>query len=168
MSAKQILRYAGQALAYAAFIGVIGYFSTSPAYVHFPADQALIRLSLRHAGALKDKCRERSDAELAQLAPNMRMRLDCSRGRSPVRVQLEIDGRILYQETLQPSGLSHDGASTVYRRIPVSVGQHTLVASLNDNGGTGPSYTNKTTLTLQPAQVLVIDFKAGADGFLFK
>lgn len=168
MNVKPILRYAGQVMAYAAFIGVIGYFSTSPAYIHFPADQALIRLSLRHAGQLKDKCRERSDAELAQLAPNMRLRMDCSRGRSPVFVQLALDGKALYQETLQPSGLSHDGASTVYRRIPVSAGRHELVASLNDNGGTGPSYTNKVTLTLQPAQVLVIDFKAGANGFLFK
>lgn len=168
MNAKQILRYAGQALAYAAFAGVIGYFSTSPAYVHFPADQALIRLSLRHAGQLKDKCRERSDAELAQLAPNMRLRMDCSRGRSPVRVQLEMDGKALYQETLLPSGLSHDGASTVYRRLPVSAGRHEFVATLNDNGGAGDTYTSKTTLTLLPAQVLVIDFKAGADGFLFK
>ena len=168
MNAKQILRYAGQAMAYAAFAGVIGYFSTSPAYVHFPADQALIRLSLRHAGQLKDKCRERSDAELAQLAPNMRLRMDCSRGRSPVRVQLEMDGKALYQETLQPSGLSRDGASTVYRRLPVSAGRHEFVASLNDNGGAGDTYTSKTTLTLLPAQVLVIDFKAGAAGFLFK
>lgn len=168
MNVKQLLRYVGQALAYAAFAGVIGYFSTSPAYVHFPADQALIRLSLRHAGQLKDKCRERSDAELAQLAPNMRLRMDCSRGRSPVRVQLEMDGKALYQETLQPSGLSHDGASTVYRRLPVSAGRHEFVATLNDNGGAGDTYTSKTTLTLLPAQVLVIDFKAGADGFLFK
>jgi hypothetical protein len=168
MSPRQLLRYAGQALAYAAFAGVIGYFSTSPAYVHFPADQALIRLSLRHAGQLKDKCRERSDAELAQLAPNMRTRLDCTRGRSPVVVRLVMDGKALYEETLQPSGLSHDGASTLYRRIPVATGRHELVATLNDNGGSGATYANKATLTLLPAQVLVIDFKAGADGFLFK
>ena len=168
MNAKQILRYAGQATAYAAFIGVLGYFSTSPAYQHFPPDQALIRLSLRHAGQLKEKCRERSDAELAELAPNMRIRMDCSRGRSPVIVQLQMDGKALYQETLQPSGLSRDGSSTLYRRLPVSTGRHEFVATLNDNGGTGATYTSKATLTLLPAQVLVIDFKAGADGFLFK
>jgi hypothetical protein len=168
MKAKQILRYAGQGMAYAAFAAAIGYFSTSPAYQHFPPDQALIRLSLRHAGQLKEKCRERSDAELAELAPNMRTRMDCSRGRSPVVVQLAMDGKAMYRETLQPSGLSRDGASTVYRRLPVSAGRHAFVATLNDNSGTGDTYTSRATLTLRPAQVLVIDFKAGADGFLFK
>ena len=98
----------------------------------------------------------------------MRTRMDCSRGRSPVVVQLQMDGNTLYRETLQPSGLSGDGAATVYRRLPVSAGRHEFVATLNDNGGAGNTYTSKATLTLLPAQVLVIDFKAGADGFLFK
>ncbi len=50
----------------------------------------------------------------------------------------------------------------------MSTGRHEFVATLNDNGGAGATYTSKATLTLLPAQVLVIDFKAGADGFLFK
>jgi hypothetical protein len=50
----------------------------------------------------------------------------------------------------------------------VSAGRHAFVATLNDNSGTGDTYTSRATLTLRPAQVLVIDFKAGADGFLFK
>lgn len=168
MNAGSLLRYAGQGIAYAAFAGVIGYFSSAPAYRHFPEDQALIRLSLRHAGQHKDKCRERSDAELAKLAPNMRSRMDCARERSPVIVQLELDGAELYRVALQPSGLSRDGAASLYRRIPVSAGRHNLVARLNDSGAAGYTYTSQETVVLKPAQVLVIDFKAGADGFVFR
>lgn len=168
MIARALRRYLGQALAYAAFGGAIAYLSTSPAYVHFPDDQAMIRLSFSHAGQRREKCRQRSAEELAQLAPNMRTPLDCARERASVAIRFEMDGRLLYAETLAPSGLSRDGASTVYRRIPVPAGSHRLLAQLGDGADGGFNYQREEVLILKPAQVVVVDFKADAGGFIFR
>ena len=57
---RTALRYGAQALLYAAFVAVIGYFSTSPSYEHLAPGDALLKVSLTHAGARKQACRERS------------------------------------------------------------------------------------------------------------
>lgn len=76
----KVLRYLLQALLYGAFIAVLGYFSTSPAYRHLPPDQALVKLSFTHAAQRKGECRTRTPEELAKLPPNMRIAQDCPRG----------------------------------------------------------------------------------------
>ena len=81
--------YPLQALCYAAFIAVVGYFATSPPYVHLPAGDALVKLSFQHAGERKEACRERTPEELAKLAPNMRAASVCARERVPVEVALK-------------------------------------------------------------------------------
>ena len=53
------MAWLGQALLYALFALIIGYFSNSPAYRHLPADQALIKLSFSHQGKLISECRRR-------------------------------------------------------------------------------------------------------------
>ena len=73
------ISYPLQALCYAAFVAFVGYFSTSPSYVHLPAGEALVKLSFQHAGQRKVPCRERTPEELAKLAPNMRAAQDCRR-----------------------------------------------------------------------------------------
>ncbi len=57
--------YGLQAVCYAAFMTVVGYFSTSPAYKHLPPGDAVVKLSFQHAGQRKEACRERSAEELA-------------------------------------------------------------------------------------------------------
>src|SRR6185437_5998397 len=89
---KNIVRYAAQAVLYAAFVAVVGYFSNAPAYEHLPPNDALLRLSLSHAGARKEACHQRSAEELAKLAPNMRAQSVCPRERAPVVVDVELDG----------------------------------------------------------------------------
>ena len=168
MNIRQIFRYIGQALAYGAFVAFIGYFSILLVYQHFPADHALIRLSLSHAGQLKDLCRERSDEELARMAPNMRTPMECSRERSPVEVQIEVDGKQVYHDVLQASGLSKDGPSSVYRRIPLKVGTYRIVARLSDDSSGKYNHSLEKTVTLNPAQVMVIDFKTATNGFTFR
>ena len=61
-----------QAALYAPLMLLIGYFSSAPVFVHLPANEALLRLSIAHAGERKLACRERSQEELAKLPPNMR------------------------------------------------------------------------------------------------
>lgn len=161
--------WAGQALLYAAFAAFIGYFSTSPAYRHLAPDQALIKLSFSHHGQRVVECRQRTPEELAKLPPNMRSAEDCSRERSPVRVEIDLDGAPLYRHTVPPSGLRKDGASTVYQRFPVAAGEHKLAVRLSDTvRAPGFNFVRDQTVTLAPSQVLVIDFSAEKGGVTFQ
>ena len=159
-------RFLGQAALYGAFALAIGYFSTAPAYTHLAPDQALLKLSFSHGAQRVGECRDRSDEELAQLPPNMRIRQDCPRERAPVVVELEMDGAPLYRESLPPSGLSRDGSASVYRRFVVPAGTHHLSARLADNAKGEFNYRAEKTLTLAPAQIAVVEFHAPA-GFQF-
>jgi len=162
-------RYSRQAVLYGLFALAIGYFATAPAVVSLPADQALIKVSFSHAGRVKGECRQRSAAELAGLSPNMRVPLDCPRERSPVTVELELDGRTIYRAELPPSGLARDGASSVYRRFPVDTGRHVLRARLKDDVRVGNfNHERAAEVVLAAGQVFVIDFNLRAGGFIFK
>ena len=176
-------RIVGQAVLYGLFIAFVGYFSTSPAYVHMAPDRALIKLSFSHPGQPKAPCRERSAEELARLAPNMRIARDCARERSPVAIEFALDGRVHYRELLPPTGFKHDGASTLYRRLSVPAGTHRIEVRLKDDVkeimntiGAGAAhvrlsdynYAKQAEITLAPGQVFVIDFNARQGGFIFK
>lgn len=163
-----MIRYAAQGALYAAFVAVIGYFSDSPAYQHLSPGDALLKLSLSHAGARKEPCRERSADELAKLAPNMRAQTSCPRERSPVTVEIVLDDTPLFRVAAPPSGLAKDGASTIYRRVPVAAGTHRIGARLAD-GPTGAfTFVRETTIDLAPGRVVVIDFDAAQGGFIFR
>ena len=81
---KTWARYAGQMAAYAAFIALLGYFATAPAYRPVDPEAAMIKLSFIHVGQRKVECRKMSPEEIALLPPNMRLTLDCPRERLPV------------------------------------------------------------------------------------
>jgi hypothetical protein len=160
--------YPLQAVCYAAFIAVVGYFATSPPYVHLPAGEALVKLSFQHAGERKEPCRERTPEELAKLAPNMRAASVCTRERVPVEVEIEMDGKPLFAAVLPPSGLSRDGASTIYRRVAVPAGTHRVVAKMKDAPAPGFGHVAERTIDLKPGRVLVIDFDTKEGGWVFR
>jgi hypothetical protein len=164
----RLFQYLGQAIAYALFAVVVGYFATQPAYTHLDPEKAQIKLSFGHAGQHTTECRRLTQEELNQLAPNMRRPLDCPRGRLPVLIELELDGELLYREALPPSGLAGDGVSTAYKTFPVDPGPHRLVARLRDSKRTeGFDHEKASTITLSPQQNFVIDFHPSRGGFLF-
>ncbi len=163
------LRYMGQGLFYALFMGMIGYFSTSPAYTHLPPDETLIKLSFKHAGQLKGDCRERTPEEIAQLPVYQRKGTKvCPRERADVVVDLEMDGKQLYHEVLRPTGWAHSSNSNIYRRIPVKAGVHILKARLKDDAGNDYNYTHEETVNLAPGRIMVIDLKSATGEFIFR
>lgn len=157
-----------QVPAYAAFAAFIGYFSSAPAYRHLDPGMAVLKLSFMHAGERKHACHERTAAELAKLAPNMRAALDCPRERSDVKVEVEMDGRVLYRISARPSGLRHDLPSTVYRRLDVPAGRHVFRARLADTADGAFRHQSEATVDLAPGRVLVIDYVASRKGFEFR
>jgi hypothetical protein len=126
-----------------------------------PPGVALLKLSFSHAGARKEACHERTPEELAKLAPNMRAQTVCPRERVPVTVEVALDGKPLFRVVAPPAGLAKDGASTVYRRVPVPAGRYRVTARLSDVPGGEFNHSADTTVELAPGHVLVIDFDAG-------
>jgi hypothetical protein len=160
--------YALQAVCYVAFVAVVGYFATSPPYVHLPAHQALVKLSFQHAGQRKEACRERTAEELAKLAPNMRAASVCPRERVPLVVEVDMDGKPLFALTAPPTGLARDGAATVYRRVAIPAGKHRFAARMKDAANGGFGFDAERTLDVGSGRVVVIDFDAKEGGWVFR
>lgn len=153
------LGWLGQLVLYGAFAVVVGVFSRWPDYQHLASDQALVKLSFNHQGKPVSDCRRPSAEELAKLPPNMRAPMVCPRERSPITVELDVDGAPVLRHVARPSGLSRDGASAVYHRMQVPAGTHHLAVRLKDDvRASGFGFTREATVTLKPAQILVIDF----------
>ena len=153
------LAWAGQVLLYALFALVIGVFSGWPPYRTLASDQALIKLSFSHTGKPVSDCRPQTPEELAKLPPNMRAPLRCPRERSPIVVELDVDGAPVFRHAAMPSGLSKDGASSVYHRLALAAGVHRVAVRLKDDArSTGFDHVREDSVTLAPAQILVIDF----------
>lgn len=161
-------RFVGQGVAYLLFALAVGYFATDPVYTPVKKDDALIRLSFSHAGQLKEPCREMTPEEMAKLPPNMRRAVECPRERLPVVVELWLNGKLIYDDVLLPSGLWKDGASYAYARFPVPAGAYHLVARLRDSARTeGFDYQQEADIELAPLQSYVIDFRGETGGFIF-
>lgn len=162
-------RLVGQLLAYLIFAGAVGWLAQAPPYVAASPTSAQIKLSLNHAGARKVQCKHLSAQELADLPANMRSdTMNCPRERVAVRVQLELDGRFLVDESVEPTGLWHDGPSVVYRRLAVTPGRHHLIVRLADGAqGSAFNYTRSVQIELAERQSFVVDFRSDLGGFVF-
>ena len=165
-SASTPLGWLAQALLYGLFALFIGVFSSWPPYRHLASDQALIKLSFNHQGKPVSECRRATEQELAKLPPNMRAPLDCPRERSPVRVTVALDGRLLLDETLPPTGVARDGAASLYRRIAVPAGRHSLRVTLDDDLRRPGEDARAQTVDLADGQVLTIDYRPRRGGIV--
>jgi hypothetical protein len=161
------LRIAAQFALYVPLMAILAYFSTEPRFSMVAPDEALVRVSFIHATQRREACRERSAEELAKLAPNMRASQDCPRERSPLLVELELDGKLVLRREVQPSGLRHDGNVAVYQRMALPAGRHRIVARLRDRAQGEFNYAKDETLELAGGRVLIIDFNAARGGFEF-
>jgi hypothetical protein len=161
-------RLAAQLALYLPLMAILGYFSTEPRFSVVGPGEALVRVSFIHSTERKEKCRNRSAEELAKLAPNMRAALDCPRERSDVKVEVEMDGRVLYSISARPSGLRHDLPSSIYRRLDVPAGRHVFRARLADTADGAFRRESQATVDLAPGRVLVIDYVASRGGFEFR
>ena len=163
-----LVKFTGQGIVYAAIAALLGFFADSPAYRHFDDDKAQLTLSLAHSGKHVRDCRRLTAAEIAALPPNMRKPVDCPRGRLPVLVEIELNGRTIVRESVPPSGLFGDGPSQVYKNFVIPSGSYTLVARLRDSAREeGFDYQREAQVVIAPRQRVVIAFRADAGGFDF-
>ena len=164
-----VAAWTGQALLFAAFALVIGVFSRWPVYHHLGPDQAVIKVSFAHTGKPVSDCRPLSAEELAKLPPHMRAPMRCPRERSPVTMEVDIDGQAVLRRTANPSGLSRDGASSMYQRVQVAAGEQRIAVRMKDDvRHPGFTHQREATVKLKPAQILVIDFDAEQGGITLR
>ena len=162
------VRFVLQLALYVPLMALVGWFSTRPAFHVIAADQALLRVSFVHGAERKQACRQRTAEELAKLAPNMRAALDCPRERATVKVEIEVDGNIVLDRELPPTGLQRDGAVALSYRLPVAAGRHRVVGRLQDRPEGGFNYAAERTVDLAPGSMLIIDFSPEHGGFVFR
>jgi hypothetical protein len=114
-------------------------------------------------------CRERSAEELKRLPANMRSERICPRARAPVRVRVEIDGRIWVDETQSARGIAKDGPVMVYHRLPIPAGNHRLRVLIAD----GPDadafqHVQDASVRVPPGKMLTIDFDSQRGGIVLR
>lgn len=162
-----IFKWGGQAVVYAGMALWLGYFANMPVYTHLDPELALIKLSVLHSAQRKGECRKRTQEELDALNPNMRKPYDCPRERLPIHIELLLDGKVVYDEVLQPAGLSKGSQTRAYRRIPATPGEHELTVRMVDSARTdGYDYSAAARVRLDAGHIFVVDFRAEDGGFL--
>jgi hypothetical protein len=168
-SMREALRYAGQAIFYTLVAAAIGYLSSRPYYAALAENSAQIKLSFSHGASRQEACRRLTYEEIMKLERSERRPNTCARQRTSVRTQLVIDGRIIYDAVLEPTGLWGDGPARTYQKFIVPAGRHTVEARMRDSVRTvGFDYENRATLDLRSGQNLAVDFAADAGGFTFR
>jgi len=122
---RNLRRAAGVALALAVTISIAA-LSRLPYTAAADAEHALIRLSWRTPGAYVEECRRLSAEELERLPAHMRREEVCEGRVLPYRLHVLINGRVVYDELVRPSGAREDRPLYVYRDLPVRAGDYSV------------------------------------------
>jgi len=158
-----------QFLLYSVFAVVVGYFSLSPGYRYGSPELASVRLSLSHAADRVEECVKLTPQQINDRALAGDPLNECARERLPLTVELDIDGARVLQVTATPSGLWNDGPSSVYERLDVEPGTHTMTVRLRDSArADGWDYEKSESVTLEPGRYFTITFRAETGGFTFR
>ncbi len=158
-----------QAIAYGVFAVVVGVFSVWPSHRLIGAEQSIVSLTFSHAGQRLLACTTLSAEELQNLPPNMRIATDCPRERHGVMVTFNVDGKVVYQQSISPSGLWKDGESTVYKRLLLDAGEHSMFIGMRDSGpGNGFDFEQQTVMNLRAGQHVVVEFDQTQQEFVFR
>jgi len=165
-SAKRLIL---QILNYAVFMGLVWYFSFMPSYVRLAPDESMITLSLSHAGELVEECRRMSQEEMAKLPPNMRVPMECPRERSPVSIEVLLDDKPVITEVVDPPGLYKDQGVDIYQSVRIPAGDYRLEVRMNDSvRAEGLTHRHEQSISLVPAQLLVIQFHSSTGDFVIR
>lgn len=149
-------------------VGLTALLAGGPPYRHLAADQSVIKVSVRHSGVVLGECRSLSADELARLPANMRAPLECPRERSPLVLQLDLDGHTVIDAEVAAQGLHADGRATLYRRLVVPAGPVRVDVRLKDDVREATfAYHDSFETDLAPGRALIVDFDPSTGSFVF-
>lgn len=125
-------------------------------------------MAFSHAGELREPCRTISAEELANLPANMRKLQECPRERSPIVIEVSMDGHSLYKKSLLPPGIYKDGGVNIYFSKKMPAGNHQFELKMDDSVlKPGFDYAFEQNISVNPAQILLVDFNS-QKGFIVK
>jgi hypothetical protein len=158
----KVTRYIGQALLYALFFVPLVYITHQPTHRHLAENMAVLKVAVRHTGEIIGECTPIGAAEYSNQAANMKHAEICPRERSPLQLELVLDGDTLYRASVPASGLHNDGISSMYKRFNIPAGAHHVQLLMNDDMAVdGYPWQLEQDIELRPAQVMVANFKEG-------
>jgi len=164
-----LLRRAGQFAVIVALFASVAAFANWPVYRQIPEGAGIITLTFVHGAGRRTECRRLSAEEIAKLPPNMRRVEECPRARRPLYVELDINGRGVFQASLPPTGIAGDGPSRVYERFVLPAGEYDVSVRMRDTPRTeGFDHARSGRITLAPDQMFVIDFRSESGEFVFR
>jgi hypothetical protein len=134
---KAVDRIAG-ALVALGVIGGVTYASNVPLPSH-PTSDALLRLAWSARPERVEDCRQRSDAELAQLPQHMRQAVVCEGTTAEYRLQVRVGGTLAVDRVVHGGGLRHDRRLYVLEEVPVPPGEDFVEVRFDRLGPGGSS-----------------------------
>ncbi|MCC6888328.1 MAG: hypothetical protein IT536_07340 [Hyphomicrobiales bacterium] len=162
-------RLAGAFVVTVALFAGVAMLANWPSYRQIPRGSGIVMLSFVHGADRKAECRRLTPEEIAKLPANMRRVEDCPRRRRPIYVELDVDGRTVFQATLPPSGIAGDGPSRVYERFVLPAGSHEVAVRMRDTPrADGFDHVRSERIALLPDQMFVIDYSNVDGGFVFR
>jgi hypothetical protein len=166
---KRVPQTAGRFLVILALFSGVAFLSSRPLYRQLPENAAVMMLSFVHGADRKGECRRLTPEEIAKLPPNMRRVQDCPRGRRPIYVELDLDGKNVFRADLPPTGIAGDGPSRVYRRFVLPAGKYDVAVRMRDTArAEGFDHERRGTVEIAPEQMLVVDYRAESGEFIFR
>lgn len=163
------VRLVGQFIVIVALFAGVAALSDWPTYGQIPKNSGVVMLTFVHGADRKGECRRLTPEEIAKLPPNMRRVQDCPRVRRAIYVELDVDGRSVYQANLPPTGIAGDGPSRVYQRFVLPVGQHDVAVRMRDTArADGFDHERRERVELSPDQMLVVDYRPESGSFVFR
>jgi hypothetical protein len=166
---SRALHVVGQFVVIVALFAAVAWLSDRPVYRQLPEGSAVMMLTFVHGADRRGECRRLSPEEIAKLPPNMRRVQDCPRGRRPIYVELDLDGRNIYRASLAPTGIAGDGPSRVYQRFVLPARPHDVAVRMRDTARPeGFDHERSGKVDFAPDQLFVIDYRPESGEFIFR
>ena len=166
---SKLLRLAGQLVVICALFAGVAWLSDSPVYRQMPAGSGIMLLTFVHGADRKGECRRLTPEEIGKLVPTMRRVQYCPRGRRSIYVELDVDGRNIYQANLVPAGIAGDGPSRVYQRFVMPAGKYDVAVRMRDTArADGFDHERRGIVDFAPSQMFVIDYRPESGEFIFR
>jgi len=118
----------GQGVFYCFLIVLLSQLTTKPTIIVNQADETTLKLVIRHSGKILGKCEPLSKLKQDNLPTNMQRLVNCPREKSAMDVELKLNNKIVYKETIIPSGIHNDGVLAEYISFTLKSGKINLEA----------------------------------------
>ncbi len=168
ISKNKPLSYLLQAINYTVFMALIWYFASAPSIRVIDAGEAMFTIAFGHAGETIEPCRRMSQEELSKLPPNMRKPQECPRERSPIHIEVHLNGEQLFKKSLIAPGLYNDGSVNIYHSQKIPAGKHQVKIKMDDSvRKEGFDHTFEQDINIAPTKILLFAFDSQR-GFIVK